>query len=68
MLTELEQIEAKPNLLNDAPRSFLNSMLSDWMQWAPGDSRGSEDYATLEGLRVAVDKAGFGKVAQDLVL
>jgi len=42
-------------------------MLARWIQWAPGDARGSRDYATLEALRTAVDQAGLGRTAHDLV-
>lgn len=57
---ELKIIEAKPLLLTSAPTSWLNDMLYEWLQWAPGDVRGSSKFATLEGLRVALDKAGLG--------
>ena len=65
---ELNNIEAKPNLNTEAPSSYLSAMLSDWWHWAPGDSRGSTSYATLESLRAAVDKAGLGRTAQSLDL
>lgn len=58
--SELKVIEAKPLLLVGAPNSWLNEMLSEWLQWAPGDARGSTKSATLEGLRDALDKAGIG--------
>ena len=32
-------------------------MLDSWLQWAPGDDRGSRDYATVRSLSTAVDKA-----------
>lgn len=65
---ELNNIEAKPNLFANAPSSYLSAMLSDWGQWVPEDSRGSADYATLESLRMAVDRAGVGRTAQSLNL
>lgn len=43
-------------------------MLGQWQHWAPGDARGSKDRATLETLKRAVDKAGFGDVAEKLTL
>ena len=58
--SELKIIEAKPLLLSGAPTSWLNEMLSEWLQCAPGDGRGSTKIATLEGLRDALDKAGLG--------
>ena len=65
---ELDIIQANPLLLNDAPTSWLSVMLSDWIEWAPGDSRGSTGYANLEDLKSAVSKAGFGVVAEELSL
>ncbi len=38
------------------------------MRWDAGDARGSKDRATLEALKTAVSKAGFGKVANELTL
>jgi hypothetical protein len=65
---ELKNIEAKPSLFNDAPESYLSELISEWMQWAPGDSRGSTNYANLEDLKSAVSKAGLGVVASELSL
>ena len=65
---ELDIIQANPLLLNDAPTSWLSAMISEWLEWAPGDSRGSTSYANLEDLKSAVSKAGFGVVAEDLSL
>ena len=63
---ELSNIEARPALFNTAPGSYLDAMLSDWQQWAPGDCRGSTDYATLAFLKNAVNKAGLGRTAHEL--
>ena len=64
---ELEEIEARPLLLSGAPRSFLRVILAEWLQWAPGDSRGSTNFATLEGLKVAVASIpGLETVAQNI--
>ena len=52
---ELAIIEATPTLLIGAPSSYLNAMLAQWQQWAPGDFRGSKGYATLDSLRRAQD-------------
>ena len=65
---ELDNIEAKPLSLTTAPKSWLSAMISDWMEWAPRDSRGSTRYANLEDLKAAVSKAGFGVVAEELSL
>ena len=64
---ELSTIEATPSLFTGAPASFLSALLGGWMQWAPGDARGSKDYATLQSLHTAVSKAGLGVVAEQLL-
>ena len=48
-------IEAQPRLFSGAPQSWLFNVLSDWMEWAPGDSGGSTKYANLEDLKVKLD-------------
>ena len=59
---ELKNIEARPNLHATAPKSYLSAMLSDWWHWAPGDARGSTNYATLDSLKTALDQAGLGQL------
>lgn len=59
-------LEAKPLLLTGAPRSWLREMLSQWLQWAPGDGRGSMSIATLESLKAALNMSGLGAAALDL--
>jgi hypothetical protein len=61
---EISIIEANPR--SRGPTSYLGNMIGDWLEWAPGDARGSEDYATLEHLQLAVSEAGFGVVASKL--
>ena len=63
---ELDNIAANPSRVTTAPRSYLSAMLSDWLEWAPGDARGSTKYATIEDLRSAVDRAGLGLTAREL--
>ena len=65
---ELDNIEARPLLLQRAPTSWLREMLAEWLQWAPGDSRGSRDFATLEALKSALSEAGLAAAASDLQL
>ena len=71
---ELEIIRAKPLLLASAPDSWLNEMLSEWLQWAPGDARNSTKIATLEGLRNTLNKTGLqgtiiaSKICQGILL
>ena len=63
---ELDNIESRPLLLFTAPTSWLDEMLSEWLQWAPGDGRGSTSYATLESLKTALCEADLGAVADTL--
>ena len=39
---EMDKIQSNPLLLAKAPSSYLGKMLSLWLQWAPGDERGSK--------------------------
>ena len=63
---EIANIEMRPNLIQGAPVSWLSAMLSQWLQWAPGDSRGSNRFATLEDLKRALSRAGLAAAAHDL--
>ena len=65
---ELANIEASPHLHQNAPVSWFGTMLLIWLQWAPGDSRGSTSFATLENLKGALFEAGLGASAHDLTL
>ena len=65
--TELDMIESNPMLLTQGPPlSFLSHMLSYWLQWAPGDGRGSDSYATYGNLSAALWKANMGALAANL--
>ena len=65
---ELENIAAKPPLVAEAPSGWLSEMLSKWLEWAPGDGRGSVRCATLNQLKDAVSKSGLGRTARALSL
>ena len=65
---ELANIAARPNLSEGAPISLLEALLEEWIQWAPRDSRGSMDFATLELLKTALSDSGLGAAAHDLVV
>jgi hypothetical protein len=62
--SEVSNIESNPR--NMELTSCLDNVIGVWLQWAPGDDRGSKDYATLEHLQIAVSKAGCGVVASKL--
>ena len=63
---ELDNIEANALLMTNSPTSWLSKMLSELLQWAPEDSRGSSNFATLDDLKAALNEAGFGATACDL--
>ena len=63
---ELSTIQASPSLQTDGPKGYLRELLCQWFQWAPGDGRGSADFATLEGLKHALRQANLGATAHDL--
>ena len=66
--SELNNIQAKfGHALNDAADTFLREMLSDWLQWAPGDDRGSKSYATLRDLSNVLEECGLGEAANELL-
>ena len=65
--SKLDEIQARPLLMHNAPKSWLNAMLAEWLQWAPGDKRGSSSFATLGGLMDALNKAGLGELNQSLM-
>ena len=41
-------------------------MLEEWLQWAPGDHRGSKNFATFEALQLALSESGLGAAASKL--
>ena len=63
---QLNNIQANQSLATNIPVSSLSTMLSQWLQWAPRDSRGSTSFATLEDLKAALNQAGLGATAHDL--
>ena len=63
---EMENIASSPMLLMQAPRSHLRQMLAQWLQWAPGDGRGSKDFATKEALYAALMKKNLTSIANSL--
>lgn len=63
---ELKNIKHQPMLIMSAPKSFLREMLSQWLQWGPGDGRGSPGYATKEMLSKALRKANLSELADKL--
>ena len=60
---ELDNTECKPLLLNEGPKAWLREMLREWLEWAPGDSRGSSSCASIDSLKCALDKSGLAQTA-----
>lgn len=50
----MDNIQSSPMLMMQALGSWLGKMLTQWLQWAPGDGRDSTSLATKESLRVAL--------------
>ena len=63
---ELDNIEHKPLLLNEGPKAWIREMLREWLEWAPGDSRGSSSSASIECLKCALDKSGLAQTALEV--
>ena len=61
--TELDNIQARAPLWQGSPQSWLRAMLSEWLEWAPNDSRGSSSFATLQALKDALSRSGLGATA-----
>ena len=59
---ELDNIEHKPLLLNEGPKAWLR----EWLEWAPGDSRGSSSSASIEYLNCVLDKSGLAQTALEI--
>ena len=49
-----------------SPGSYLSEMLIKWSQWPSNDAGGSRNVATLEGLKSAVNHAGFAQTSNRL--
>ena len=63
---ELDNIQGKPLLFNEGPKAWLKEMLREWLEWSPGDSRGSDAFASIESLKCALDKCGLTQTALDI--
>lgn len=64
---ELDNTQSNQMLLTQSlPMSFLRKMLSQWLQWTPGDGRGSKGYAMRESLVAALLKVNLGQLAEKI--
>ncbi len=41
---------------------FINDVITTWLQWGPGDKRGSKDVATLEALQEALNNTNNARI------
>ena len=62
-MREMDIIEACPLLLQQAPVTWLRELMKQWLEWAPGDDRGSDTFATRESLHLALQEANLGQLA-----
>ena len=60
---DLQRIAADPMLFANAPLNFLQAMLSEWLQRAPGDIQSSP---SLDSLKSALNKCDLGATTSDL--
>ena len=65
---ELDNIQLNAQASANQTTRCLSEMLNKWLQWAPGDTRGSTNFAILECLRNALRQAGLGATAHGLQL
>ena len=56
---QLKNIESNPMLITKAPVSFLNELLTQWLQLGN---------ATLQDLKFALNKTGLGATANKIVI
>ena len=63
---ELHVIQSYPLLLLRAPVSLLNEMLSQWLQWFPGDERGSWYFPNKKYLQKALLHIGLSACSDRL--
>ena len=57
---EIEELEEKP--CDD----ILGSVIRNWSQWRPGDSRGSKSCPNMEDLEAVLRNIGYPDVAKKL--
>ena len=60
---ELDNIQVKPFLQFGAPQSWLGAMLTEWLQRAPNDTRGS---SSIESLTHALNECGIRTIMLDV--
>ena len=52
--------------IEDAPKSYLRKMLSQWLQWGPNDGRRSGNFANKAALVAALKRINLSGVALEL--
>ena len=59
---EISKIQSDPKI-KQTPQSFLGELLTRWLQWAPGDERGSRAFPMKEDLHTALMEINLISVA-----
>ena len=65
---EVDVIQTNPMIMVRGQAACMSEVLGRWFQFAPSDHRGSTEYATLEALKSAVNRAGYGEHSEGLHL
>ena len=63
---ELNNIQGNVTLITNSPNSWLTEMLTQWLQWAPGDGRKSSSVASVDSLTLALNNSGLGATALEI--
>lgn len=64
---EMNTIQSNPILvIQGAPKSYLRELLTQYLQWGPGDQRGSKDFPTRDSLRIALQQTNLSQLASRL--
>ena len=64
---EMDTIQSNPFLMTQgAPKSYLRELLTQYLQWGPGDRRGSKGFPTRDSLRMALQQANLSQLASRL--
>ena len=63
---ELNNIQGNVTLITNSPNSWLTEMLTQWLQWAPGDGRKSSSVASVDSLTLALNNSGLGATACEI--
>lgn len=60
--SEIANIKADFTKMVGGPGSYMDEVLSMWMDWGPNDARGTKDLATLEQLQRVINDLNLSKL------